>query len=120
MCVIFRAVEEPAGEHVAIKVVRVADENLLASFRREIFALRSLEHPCVVRVVADGIHDGQPWYAMPLLQGETLGELIDAQHGRTPMPTVHGLIRSDSSLAQTSVGLSTPRRELIDSASFAD
>ena len=120
MGVIYRAVEEPAGEQVAIKVVRIADENLLASFRREIFALRSLEHPCVVRVVADGIHDGQPWYAMPLLQGETFGELIDARHGRTPMPTVHGLIRSDSSLAQTSVGLSSPRREVIDSASFAD
>ena len=53
MGVVHRAVDEMSGDQVALKLVRVGSENLLASFRREIFALRSLEHPSVVRVVAE-------------------------------------------------------------------
>jgi serine/threonine protein kinase/tetratricopeptide (TPR) repeat protein len=96
MGVVHRAVHDATGEPVALKLVRVTSEGMLASFRREIFALRSLEHPSVVRVVADGVHDGQPWYAMTLLHGETLGDYIDAQHARTPAPTGYDLLRSNS------------------------
>ncbi|MCA9621524.1 MAG: protein kinase, partial [Myxococcales bacterium] len=94
MGVVYRAHDERTQEPVALKLVRVTNEGLLQSFRREIYALRSLDHPQIVRVVADGVHDGQPWYAMTLLQGRTLGDEIDARHARTPPPSKHGLLRS--------------------------
>ncbi len=94
MGIVYRAERDGSDEQVALKVVRVHNETMLASFRREIYALRSIDHPWVVRIVAEGVHDGQPWYAMPLLRGRTLGALIDARHGRTPPPTQHGLIQS--------------------------
>ncbi len=61
-----------SGERVALKRVRFAAEGSLASIRREIHALGRVRHPGVVRIVADGVADGMPWYAMELLRGETL------------------------------------------------
>lgn len=80
MGLVFRAEHERSGAAVALKIVRVADEMLLESFRREIYALRSLRHPGIVRVVDDGVLDGQPWYAMPLLGRASLGDYIDEIH----------------------------------------
>ncbi|HZO15094.1 MAG TPA: serine/threonine-protein kinase, partial [Polyangiaceae bacterium] len=77
MGVVYRAEQEQSGEQVALKVVRMSDENLLASFRREIFALRSIEHPCVARIVDDGVAGGHPWYAMAIIEGRTLASYID-------------------------------------------
>jgi serine/threonine protein kinase/tetratricopeptide (TPR) repeat protein len=100
MGIVYRAVHDTTEELVALKVVRVVSENLLASFRREIYALRSLDHPWVVRIVADGVHDGQAWYAMPLLRGQTLGATIDAHHGRTPVPSRHDLLKSTAAFGR--------------------
>ena len=83
MGVVYRAEHEDTREAVALKVVRVVEESLLASFRREVFALRNLSHPAVVRIVDDGVTDGQPWYVMPLLEGRTLGHYIDETHGES-------------------------------------
>jgi serine/threonine protein kinase/tetratricopeptide (TPR) repeat protein len=86
MGVVYRAEHRDTGDPVAVKVVRVVDEMLIESFRREIFALRSIQHPGIVRVVDDGVWRGQPWYAMPLLAGATFGDLIDELH--QPVPTL--------------------------------
>lgn len=80
MGIVHRAEHVETGDHVALKVVRLSDEVLLESFRREIYALRSVHHPGIVEVIDDGIWEGQPWYAMPLLAGQTLGDLIDELH----------------------------------------
>src|SRR5690606_39282845 len=61
--VVYRARHVDTGAMVALKMVRVADASLLAGIRREIFALRSVEHPGVARIVDDGVENGQPWYA---------------------------------------------------------
>jgi serine/threonine protein kinase/tetratricopeptide (TPR) repeat protein len=81
MGVVYRAEHLQSGEVVALKVVRLMHESMLASFRREIYALRSVEHPGVIRIVADGVSEGRPWYAMALLEGRTLGDYIDGLHG---------------------------------------
>jgi hypothetical protein len=44
----------------------------LESIRREIHALTRIDHPGVVRILDYGVHEGKPWYAMVLLEGETL------------------------------------------------
>ncbi|MEQ9318500.1 MAG: AAA family ATPase, partial [Polyangiaceae bacterium] len=126
------AEHERRGGAVALKIVRVPDEMLLESFRREIFALRSLHHPGFVDVVDDGVWDGQPWYAMPLLGRESLGDYIEEIHatpslgrptlrsnpeddtapppGSDPSPegprVVHGLARTASLLSSLCEALS--------------
>lgn len=77
MAIVYRARHRQSGAYVALKVVRVIEEAYLASFRREIFALRCIEHPQVVGIVDDGVEDGSPWYAMELLEGRTLADYID-------------------------------------------
>jgi serine/threonine protein kinase/tetratricopeptide (TPR) repeat protein len=74
MGVVYRAHGTPESDRVAIKTVRVASESQLSSIRREIRALTKLRHPGVVRVLRDGIDGGRPWYAMELLEGQTLAD----------------------------------------------
>ncbi len=82
MGVVYRAVHRDTGEAVAVKTVRVAAESMLAGLRREIHALSRLHHPGVVRILAQGVQDGRPWYAMELLQGQTLRGHLDALRAR--------------------------------------
>ncbi|HLM46583.1 MAG TPA: protein kinase, partial [Myxococcaceae bacterium] len=79
MGVVYRGEHRDTGEAVALKTVRVASESLLTSIRREIHALRRLHHPGVVRIVAEGVWQGLPWYAMELLSGQTLRDFLDAR-----------------------------------------
>ncbi|WP_163995275.1 serine/threonine-protein kinase PknK [Pyxidicoccus caerfyrddinensis] len=83
MGVVYRGEHPETGEAVAVKTVRAASEVPLASIRREIHALRRLRHPGVVRIVAEGVTDGLPWYAMELLRGQTLR---GASAGQEPGP----------------------------------
>jgi eukaryotic-like serine/threonine-protein kinase len=70
--IVYRARHAATGEVVALKQVVAESVRDLGSMRREIDALRRLEHPGVVRIVAQGVDAGVPWYAMELLEGETL------------------------------------------------
>ena len=72
MGVVYRARHSGTGQLVALKTVRLPDAAMMRSLRREIHALGRLRHPGVVRVVAEGVEDGLPWYAMELLEGTTL------------------------------------------------
>ncbi|MBI2570920.1 MAG: tetratricopeptide repeat protein [Candidatus Schekmanbacteria bacterium] len=77
MSVVYRAQHAGTGEIVALKTVGVPDPELLAGIRREIRGLTRLRHPGIVRVVADGVESGLPWYAMELVQGVTLRSYCD-------------------------------------------
>ncbi|MFN7974354.1 MAG: protein kinase [Acidobacteriota bacterium] len=72
MGVVYRARHAASGEVVALKTVRVPDPDLVSGIRREVRALSRLDHPGIVRIVAEGIHEGIPWYAMQHLSGQTL------------------------------------------------
>jgi len=76
MGVVYRAEHVETGRPAAIKTVRVARPDLVAGIRREIQALASVSHDGVVKVLAYGIADGLPWYAMEMVVGQTLGHLI--------------------------------------------
>lgn len=71
MGVVYRA-EDSAGNRVALKTVRVGGQGQLRGIRGEILALTKLQHPNVVRILGQGQEGGLPWYAMELLEGETL------------------------------------------------
>jgi serine/threonine protein kinase/tetratricopeptide (TPR) repeat protein len=72
MGLVYRARHSDTGEIVALKTVRVPNQKMLASIRREIHTLAGMRHPGIVRIVAEGLHQGLPWYAMELLEGMTL------------------------------------------------
>ncbi|MFN7971052.1 MAG: protein kinase [Acidobacteriota bacterium] len=76
MGVVYLAEHLDTGEHVALKTVVAAAPGLLGSLRREIRALARLSHPGIVRIVADGTHEGLPWYAMELLEGDGLQQHV--------------------------------------------
>ena len=69
---VYRARDPLTGAGVAVKTVLWAGEGALAAIRREILALSAIRHPGVVQVLASGVHDGRPWYAMELIDGESL------------------------------------------------
>ncbi|XXX77898.1 AAA family ATPase [Sorangium sp. So ce134] len=72
MGVVYRAQHSGTGELAALKTVCVGDASLVSSIRREIHALRGVQHPGVVRILDEGVQGGIPWYAMELLEGRTL------------------------------------------------
>jgi serine/threonine protein kinase len=72
MGVVYRAEHVETGEPCAIKTVRVPDEGMLQSLRREIHALSRVTHPGVVRILGWGTEGGLPWYAMELIDGRPL------------------------------------------------
>lgn len=76
MGVVYRAVHEDTGAVVALKTVRLPSSDLLASIRREVLALRRTVHPNVIRIEDVGLTDLGPWYAMELLEGETLRDFL--------------------------------------------
>ncbi len=93
MGVVYRGERRDDGSAVAIKTVRVRHPSLLAGIRREIRALMLLDHPGVVRVLEEGVieGDGVPWYAMELLDGYTLRDHLNGIWSRfvprRPEPT---------------------------------
>jgi tetratricopeptide (TPR) repeat protein len=76
MGVVYRGEHVESGSSRAIKTVRVPYGSELAGLRCEIHALTRIQHPGIVRIVAEGLENGLPWYAMELLEGGTLGDYI--------------------------------------------
>ena len=76
MGIVYRAVDGETGQQVAVKTVAAPSPRLLSAIRQEIAFLAGHHHPGVVSVIQSGIVDGDPWYAMELLEGTTLDELI--------------------------------------------
>jgi tetratricopeptide (TPR) repeat protein len=76
MGVVHRARHRETGELVALKTVVVQRAEAFAALRREITALMRMDHPGVVRVIAEGLSAGRPWYAMEMLVGETLEDAM--------------------------------------------
>ncbi len=76
MGVVYRARDPISGGSVAIKTVLWAGEGALVAIRREILALSGIRHPGVVKVLAEGVLEGRPWYAMELIEGRSLRQRL--------------------------------------------
>lgn len=74
--------EDPATDRlVAVKMLAAHfgdDATLRRRFAVEIDTLKSLSHPGIVRLLAFGEDDGQPYYAMELVRGRTLEQVLRA------------------------------------------
>jgi tetratricopeptide (TPR) repeat protein len=100
--VVYRARDALTGEEVALKTVRTDSPGLHACFRREIHVLSRLRHPSIVRVLDHGAENGRPWYAMELLDGETLSDRNARLFGAAPSgdsrPAAAGALRETLTL----------------------
>ncbi|MDH4338720.1 MAG: serine/threonine-protein kinase, partial [Candidatus Krumholzibacteria bacterium] len=80
MGVVLRAVQDSPRRDVALKLIRggIASENALRRFRLEAEVLGRLDHPGIAHIFEAAVTDTgvgeQPYFAMELVEGETLGE----------------------------------------------
>lgn len=78
MGVVLRGRDEEIGRHVAIKVLRGdAQASARLRFIEEAQVAGQLEHPGIVPIYSLGTDDaGRPFFAMKLVEGETLAECL--------------------------------------------
>jgi tetratricopeptide (TPR) repeat protein len=78
MGVVYEAVQESLGRHVALKVVQKVFLNAkrLQRFQREAQAVAQLHHTNIVPIFGIGEHDGVPFYAMQYIDGTGVDTLI--------------------------------------------
>jgi serine/threonine protein kinase len=83
MAEVWRGCDTMLGREIALKVLRVRvfrDAGFRASFEEEARHLSQLEHPSIVPVYDLGeLPDGRPFFAMKLVHGQTLAELLAAR-----------------------------------------
>ena len=84
MGVVYEAVQLSLGRHVAVKVLSFAsalDPRQLQRFRNEAQAAAQLHHTNIVPVYAVGCERGVHFYAMQLIDGQSLAEVIRELRG---------------------------------------
>ena len=82
---VYRARDTRLHRQVAIKILpaaSVADPHFRERFDREARAVAALSHPNIVAIYDVGTHEGAPYAAIELLDGDTLASRI----GTSPLP----------------------------------
>jgi serine/threonine protein kinase len=80
MGVVYEAVQESLGRHVALKVLapwKDTDPEMIERFQREAKAVARLHHTNIVPVFGVGEQDGYRFYAMQLIQGHGLDAVLE-------------------------------------------
>ena len=78
---IYKARDTRLNRDVAVKVLPESvarDSEAIARFEREARAVAALSHPNILSIHDFGRHDGTVYAVTELLEGQTLGELLDA------------------------------------------
>ena len=87
MGVVYKARQPSEGRYVALKVLPSfagLDPATVERFQREAEATSQLAHPGILPVYAVGEADGTHYFAMELVEGPSLAELIAQLRGRVP------------------------------------
>ena len=100
MGVVYEAVQLSLGRRVALKVLPFAaalDARQLQRFKNEAQAAAQLHHTNIVPVYAVGCERGTHFYAMQLIEGQNLADLIGALRATEPDGAATGSYRPASS-----------------------
>lgn len=78
---VFLAQDMALGRKVVVKVLPpdLAASVNLKRFNREIRLAAKLQHPHIVPVLTAGVAAGLPYYVMPFIEGESLGQKLDRE-----------------------------------------
>jgi tetratricopeptide (TPR) repeat protein len=124
MAVVYEAEQVSLGRRVALKVLpfaSVLDPKQLQRFKNEALAVAGLRHPNIVPVHAVGCERGVHYYAMQLIEGQSLAQAIrDLKEGptadapKTPLSS-HGSHRTPG-YVRTAVALCVQAAEALDHA----
>ena len=87
MGVVYAALDPGLGRRVALKLIR--PEQLFVPqakdrFRREVEAVARLSHPGIVQIYSFAEDGGVPFFAMELVEGASLGDVLKQFAGRSP------------------------------------
>ncbi len=94
MGVVYEAVQLSLGRKVALKVLPFAaalDIKQLQRFKTEAYAAAQLHHTNIVPVYAVGCERGMHFYAMQLIEGRTLSDLIEELREQQSSPSAPGV-----------------------------
>jgi serine/threonine protein kinase len=123
MGIVYEAMEESLGRRVALKVLpfhALMDPRRIERFRREARAAAMLQHPGIVPVHGIGEEDGIHFYAMQLVEGDSLeavlsevkrlksGEKSPAPGSRSSQLALRLLSDSSSAVLREEWGLLAP------------
>ncbi|MCA9556711.1 MAG: serine/threonine protein kinase, partial [Myxococcales bacterium] len=87
---VYVATNERLQKEVALKVLSpgaATSPEAAVRLTREAIAASRVKHPGIVEIYDADVHEGQPWIAMELLHGETLGQRLE----RGALPPVEAL-----------------------------
>jgi serine/threonine protein kinase len=87
MGTVYEAEQISMGRRVALKVLpfaALAQDKSLQRFRNEVRAAAALDHPHIVSVYSVGEERGVHYYAMQLVRGQTLADVIEGLQGAKP------------------------------------
>ena len=78
LSVVYRAYDEASDRYVALKILaeHLKNQEVRGRLRRELSVAARLHHPGILSTLDVGEHEGRPFAALELLEGETLAELI--------------------------------------------
>ena len=103
---VFLAWQNVLGRTVALKVLKhnlLKDKNARKRFEREARVAAGLHHPNIVPVYDLGVDAGWPFYAMELVEGETLRQIqtrVQQSDGGTPVALAPGEVQERTQTAR--------------------
>jgi len=95
MGVVYVAEDRKLKRTVALKMIRgstFADDGEVARFTLEAEAAAALDHPHIVPIYEVGRLDGQPFFTMKLIEGQTLAQRLRDHGGTLPAREVAALL----------------------------
>ena len=95
---VFVATEHALGRMVVVKVLpsEMSGQVAVDRFKREISLAAQLQHPHIVPLLTAGASEGQPFFTMPYVRGESLRAQI-AQRGELPVNEAMRVLREVAS-----------------------